>query len=149
MSNKPPSEYGSPLEVIGKAIFLIVAIGISIGRLAMFAYPETWEALPQWLKIMWNIAAWIPLLLIFSGGNLDCFVATAVYGNKEHPDVVTLRKFRDQVLLNSIQGKLLIALYYRVGPLLAWLVVLNPTVAKHIRNRLSKLAKVIRRNIGE
>ena len=51
-----------------------------------------------------------------------CFVATAVYGNYEHPDVRTLRTFRDDVLATCRPGRKFIQWYYRNGPVAAdWL----------------------------
>jgi len=52
----------------------------------------------------------------------DCFVATAVYGNVDHPDVRRLRRFRDETLQHTTAGRAFIAWYYRYGPALAeWL----------------------------
>ena len=34
-----------------------------------------------------------------------CFIATAVYGDYDHPQVVKLRAFRDQVLMKSLGGE--------------------------------------------
>lgn len=54
-----------------------------------------------------------------------CFVATRVYGEM-HPDTVYLRKFRDNVLKNSLSGKIFIRLYRRIGPALAELPGRSP-----------------------
>ena len=56
-----------------------------------------------------------------SGG--ACFVATAAYGDRMHPDVVTLRRYRDRVLVKYPTGRAFIRLYWRVGPVLAKRVV--------------------------
>jgi hypothetical protein len=49
-----------------------------------------------------------------------CFVATVAYSNNPaHPDVVFLRKFRDQRLSKSRLGRSFIAWYYATGPMLA------------------------------
>jgi len=45
-----------------------------------------------------------------------CFIATAVYGDYDHPQVRKLRRFRDQVLLRSAPGRHFVRWYYRVGP---------------------------------
>lgn len=45
-----------------------------------------------------------------------CFIATAVYGDADHPDVRLLRKFRDEVLLSSVFGRATVHLYYFVSP---------------------------------
>ena len=41
-----------------------------------------------------------------------CFVATALYGNEDHPDVEALRNFRDSVLLKSAIGRSITRTYY-------------------------------------
>lgn len=52
-----------------------------------------------------------------SGG--ACFVATAVYENECHPDVIFLRRFRDGFLSRYSMGKAFISWYYINGPKLA------------------------------
>ena len=50
-----------------------------------------------------------------SGG---CYVATAVYGSYDCPEVWTLRRFRDYTLAESVFGRLFIRTYYAVSPTL-------------------------------
>jgi hypothetical protein len=61
-----------------------------------------------------------------------CFVATAVYNDRDHPDVKALRGFRDSVLTKYHPGRMLIAWYCDNGPGAAdWLnahPALKPTV---------------------
>lgn len=45
-----------------------------------------------------------------------CYVATAVYGSYDCPQVWTLRRFRDDTLAQSIAGRCFIRLYYAVSP---------------------------------
>ena len=45
-----------------------------------------------------------------------CYVATAVYGSYDCPEVWTLRRFRDKVLARTWYGRLFIHLYYAVSP---------------------------------
>lgn len=52
-----------------------------------------------------------------SGG---CFIATAVYDDYDHPQVMKLRRFRDDYLQPCFPGRAFIWLYYRVGPALAF-----------------------------
>lgn len=47
-----------------------------------------------------------------------CFIATAVYGDYDHPRVKILREFRDQVLMRTPVGRKFVRWYYRVGPVL-------------------------------
>lgn len=48
-----------------------------------------------------------------------CFVATAAYGSALEPEVETLRRFRDRVLLGSLPGRVFTAFYYQASPALA------------------------------
>ena len=50
-----------------------------------------------------------------SGG---CYVATAVYGSYDCPQVWTLRRYRDYTLAESWFGRLFITLYYAISPTL-------------------------------
>ncbi|MCL2284178.1 MAG: hypothetical protein FWC26_12750 [Fibromonadales bacterium] len=51
-----------------------------------------------------------------SGG---CYVATAVYGSYDAPEVLCLRHFRDEILAPSVFGRLFISLYYHFSPPIA------------------------------
>ena len=50
-----------------------------------------------------------------SGG---CYVATAVYGSYDCPEVWTLRRFRDNILANTWYGRAFIRIYYTISPTL-------------------------------
>lgn len=50
-----------------------------------------------------------------SGG---CYVATAVYGSYDCPEVWTLRRYRDDQLAKSWKGRLFIHTYYAISPTL-------------------------------
>ena len=51
------------------------------------------------------------------GGSSDgCYIATAVYGSYDCPEVWTLRRFRDEVLRASLFGRFFIRGYYAVSP---------------------------------
>lgn len=54
-----------------------------------------------------------------SGAHGFCFVATAAFGDYDHPQVRTLRAFRDRVLETSAAGRWFIGTYYRLSPPLA------------------------------
>ena len=47
-----------------------------------------------------------------------CYIATAVYGNYDCPEVWTLRRYRDNVLDNTWYGRLFISGYYAISPIL-------------------------------
>lgn len=86
-----------------------------------------------------------------SGADLTCFVATAAYQDPWHPDVVWLRKFRDQILVNYRPGRAFIAFYWRVGPIMAAKVRSRPVLAKVGKNAIGlivrALQKVVRRDL--
>ena len=65
-----------------------------------------------------------------------CFIATAVYGYENSVAVISLRSFRDDYLLQSKIGQLIVKIYYRY----------SPYVAKYISNR-EKLKAFIRKNL--
>ena len=50
-----------------------------------------------------------------SGG---CYIATAVYGSYDCPEVWVLRRYRDYSLKKSLMGRLFIKIYYAVSPTL-------------------------------
>lgn len=52
-----------------------------------------------------------------SGGG--CYIATAAYGSYNVPEVVTLRRFRDEILLKHWLGRAFVKFYYAVSPTLA------------------------------
>lgn len=57
-----------------------------------------------------------------SGGhstNGGCYIATAVYGSYDCPEVWTLRRFRDNILSQHLGGKIFIKIYYKTSP---WMV---------------------------
>ena len=47
-----------------------------------------------------------------------CYVATAVYGSYDCPQVWTLRRYRDNILANNFFGRMFIRTYYAISPTL-------------------------------
>jgi hypothetical protein len=64
-----------------------------------------------------------------------CYIATAVYGSYDAPEVVALRRFRDESLQTSTAGRAFIRAYYSLSPALAHCVA--------IENRLNSLARLV------
>ena len=58
-----------------------------------------------------------------------CFIATAVYGSYDHPDVLVLRSFRDNTLQDYVWGRKFIAWYYEHGPAYAEWIKSRPFLA--------------------
>lgn len=47
-----------------------------------------------------------------------CYIATAVYGSYDCPEVWTLRRFRDYRLKQTVPGRTFVRCYYAVSPIL-------------------------------
>lgn len=62
-----------------------------------------------------------------------CFVATACYGNYDAPEVLVLRQFRDDKLLQSFFGRVFVKFYYSVSPFFATLISKSDTLKKSVR----------------
>ena len=60
-------------------------------------------------------------------GKQGCYIATAVYGSYDCPEVWTLRRFRDQYLQKHLLGRAFVKVYYAV----------SPTIVRCFRNRKS------------
>ena len=58
----------------------------------------------------------------FSSQKSGCFIATACYGDYDHPTVKELRHFRDNYLATSSTGRAFVRWYYQWSPVLAGLV---------------------------
>ena len=77
------------------------------------------------------------------GKKNGCFIATAVYGSYDHPDVMALRNFRDETLQHYAWGRQFIAWYYENGPAYAGWVQGHPMVATAIRAVLQTVVFVM------
>jgi len=64
----------------------------------------------------------------FSSKKGGCFVATACYGNYDHPVVMELRHFRDDCLETSTAGRAFVRWYYQWSPAFASLVAKSKTL---------------------
>jgi len=63
----------------------------------------------------------------------ECFIATACYGNRDAPELVALRKYRDTCLLRKKYGAACVSLYYAVSPPFAVFLRRHPSLASHVR----------------
>lgn len=76
-----------------------------------------------------------------TGGNTSkdgCYVATAVYGSYDCPQVWTLRRYRDYYLDKYWLGRIFIRVYYAISPSLVKRFKNNTKIKKYIRKYLDK-----------
>lgn len=73
------------------------------------------EASEEWKKEHWNVFECLKEYQPDKGG---CYVATAVYGSYDCPEVWTLRRFRDDTLDRTWYGRAFIRTYYAISPTL-------------------------------
>ncbi|MBR5094564.1 MAG: TFIIB-type zinc finger domain-containing protein [Oscillospiraceae bacterium] len=77
-----------------------------------------------------------------SGG---CYIATAVYGSYDCPEVWTLRRFRDGALAARWYGRAFVRLYYALSPTLVRLFGHSRWFRALWRPRLDRLVAKLRR----
>ena len=76
-----------------------------------------------------------------------CFIATMAYGDYNHPQVIFLRKYRDNNLRKYIFGKVLIELYYHISPKIVYFSGDNKYIKKFARCVLDCLIRRLKNNI--
>lgn len=76
-----------------------------------------------------------------------CYIATAVYGSYDAPEVIVLRHFRDHILARSVAGRLFIHCYYFISPPLARQLQTSSCMNLAVKKILNKLVKKIAGNI--
>ena len=75
----------------------------------------------------------------------QCYVATAVYGDAQHADVIFLQSFRDNHLERTMVGRCFIRTYYKVGPFLAPVTLSCGLFARIVRGLLATACRYGRR----
>ncbi|MEW6026174.1 MAG: PQQ-binding-like beta-propeller repeat protein [Planctomycetota bacterium] len=78
------------------------------------------------------------------GVSQGCFIATAVYGNYNHPNVLVLRNFRDNCLLTNALGRRFVDLYYKISPPVAEYLKHSPMQAFIIRLALNPIVYYVK-----
>ena len=74
-----------------------------------------------------------------------CYIATAVYGSYDVPEVMTLRRFRDETLRNSVLGRWFIRVYYRLSPPIANRLKNATRINRFVRRILDKFVEKLNR----
>jgi len=81
-------------------------------------------------------------------GVCDCFIATAAWGSWMDPHVVSLRAFRDDVLMRSPQGRAFVAFYYRHSPPLAAFIGEHASLRAAVRAVLAPVVFTVEQPLG-
>jgi hypothetical protein len=86
-----------------------------------------------------------------SGGDAEpghCFIATAAYGDRDHPDVRALRSFRDHVLMKKSAGRWFVRSYYAVSPRIAALIADRPWAKSAVKAALVPIVWGAKKALG-
>ena len=83
------------------------------------------------------------ILPVKKGG---CYVATAVYGSYDCPEVWVLRRYRDNVLAKNIFGRAFIHTYYKLSPTFVKLFGEKKWFNELFKNTLDKKVKKLQEN---
>jgi hypothetical protein len=79
-----------------------------------------------------------------SSNSGSCFIATMAYGDYDHPQVMVLRNFRDNVLDTFAFGKWFIKTYYKFSPKLVRLLKKKKIINSMIRGFLNHIINLIK-----
>jgi ankyrin repeat protein len=80
------------------------------------------------------------------GGRSGCYIATAIYGSYDCPQVWALRRYRDNSLTNNILGRVFINIYYSTSPTIVKIFGKTDWFIKFCRSRLDKFIYKLKKN---
>jgi hypothetical protein len=81
---------------------------------------------------------------ISSATDSGCYIATMAYGDYDHPQVMILRKFRDETLSNTFFGRSFVSFYYATSPHLVKLLKNQKYINQLIRNLLDRFVNKVK-----
>ncbi len=115
------------------------AEGWVLNRSGEWAKPDDPDALSSWMTREDGTC----YSSYFNNAGTRCFVATAVYGDVDAPEVVALRKFRDETLSQTALGRAAVDIYYSgFGKAAARILETHlPSLMPLIRKGLDRVAK--------
>jgi hypothetical protein len=87
-------------------------------------------------------------LFVGSGGDSNCFIATAAFGSYLEPHVQVLRDFRDAYLVTNRPGRAFAAIYYTYSPPIAEFISRHKSLRTLTRWALSPLVLAIQFPLG-
>lgn len=79
---------------------------------------------------------------------ISCFIATAVYRDAFHPDVQSLRRFRDEYLMTNPAGRAFVNLYYCCSPPVADFIASHELLRAPLRAAFVPVAAAARHPLG-
>ena len=85
---------------------------------------------------------WLAIQSLLSSAG--CYIATMAYGSYDAPEVLVLRRFRDEKLNKTFMGRVFIANYYAFSPLLVKFVKKTGIADRLIRRKLDGLVNRLR-----
>ena len=74
----------------------------------------------------------------------NCFIATACYRDLYAPEVILLRKFRDEILNKHFFGRIFIKFYYATSPYVYLQLLNRPKISNRVKVALDRLVQLIR-----
>jgi hypothetical protein len=75
----------------------------------------------------------------------SCFIATAIYGDINALEVVTLRNFRNDYLLERWWGRIFVHIYYKFSPFMAKYLEKNSKLSNYTKKILNNFLKYVNR----
>lgn len=75
-----------------------------------------------------------------------CYIATAVYGDYNAPEVLVLREYRDNILKRSWLGRTFIKIYYTLSPSIAKRLKYATSLNRWVRQILDKFVEYLSTN---
>ena len=75
--------------------------------------------------------------------NEGCYIATCVYGSYDCPQVLTLRRFRDNTLKKHLLGRVFIKVYYVLSPKLVAVFGQTQPFQHFFRRVLDRFLKIL------
>lgn len=119
------------------------------GKKSALDHIDTWNMLDKGGRltrhsVMTDIKTGAGTMRLESKTGATCFVASVAYDDPNHPDVMALRWYRDNVLKHSAAGRKFIGWYWRWGPKLAKVVGKSILLRRTSRFSISSLVRVLR-----
>ena len=76
--------------------------------------------------------------------NGHCYIATMVYGDYDHPNVLELRNYRDNSLKKTCLGKTFVNFYYKISPVLVQKIKHKKLLNQLIKSLLDKIVNKLK-----